>query len=118
MILACNKNDLNKQHGQNKDTPLHAAARNGNWNICKILLEHKANLDSLNTYNSTPIHLAVSTGDINIFNLLLGWGANVYTKKEYDETSLHIAAAYGHLNLCQILLHDYNFDVHMTDDYG
>ena len=118
MILACNKNDLDKQHGQNKDTPLHAATRNGNWNICKILLEHKANLDSLNTYNSTPIHLAVSTGDINIFNLLLGWGANVYTKKEYDETSLHIAAAYGHLNLCQILLHDYNFDVHMTDDYG
>ena len=118
VILECNKIDLDKQHGQNKDTLLHAATRNGNFNICKILLEHKATVNSLNTYNSTPLHLAISTGNINIFKLLLSWGASVYSKKEYDETSLHIAAAYGHLNLCQMLLQDYNFDVHMTDGYG
>lgn len=100
VILACNKTDLDKQHGQNKDTPLHTAIRNESFNICKILLEHKATVNSLKTYNSTPLHWITSTGDINIFNLLLGWGASVYSKKEYDETSLHIPAACGHSDLC------------------
>ena len=113
---ACNEDLKYYVNPSNKDkqTPLHYAARNGQWPICQLIIEH--NVDNSNNPNDnnpadnhglTPIHLAAKNGHLticelfieNIEGISLGFGDDASIP-----TPLHMAAGNGHTSVCELLL--------------
>ena len=54
-----------------EDTPLHAAAKSGNTATVRMLLEHGASKDAINSRANTPHKLAVMFGKADVAQLLL-----------------------------------------------
>uniref|UniRef100_A0A1L8EDK2 Putative 26s proteasome regulatory complex subunit psmd10 n=2 Tax=Haematobia irritans TaxID=7368 RepID=A0A1L8EDK2_HAEIR len=86
-------------------TALHYAARNGNEEICKLLInDGKADVNAVTKGGATPLHRAAMMGHLNIVKLLLDAHANVDKKDEDGQTALHRSAIGGHLEVSKILL--------------
>jgi ankyrin repeat protein len=71
------------EHGANvnaKDvdhwTPLHLAAENGHFELCRTLLENNADLNAQTSDGETPLHRTSVKGRVDIARLLLDRGAN------------------------------------------
>jgi hypothetical protein len=94
------------------DTPLHAAAKNGQLAMAKLLLANRAEVDARNNHGETPLHQAASHGSPAMAELLLANNAEVDAETGfYDSlnfegvfTPLHRAASSGHLRVAEILL--------------
>lgn len=84
-------------------TALHYAARNGNYEICKILIELNANVNA-KTFNcgSTPLHRAAYMCHEKVVKLLLEKGANVLEKDCDFKTALHKCVERGRVNFMDI----------------
>ncbi|XP_067623049.1 ankyrin repeat domain-containing protein 39 [Eurosta solidaginis] len=98
-------------HGKSMDrddfdyTALHYAARNGNIEICKMLIgEGKAEVDAVTKAGATALHRAAMMGHLNVVKLLVDAKANLQLQDEYGQTALHRAAIRGHLEVCKFLL--------------
>ena len=93
-----------------KVTPLHAAARFGNFEIAKFLVQNKANVNAKTgngSYcgNATPLHDVAFNGDFKIAEFLLQNGAEVDATTFYcKKTPLHFAADEGNLKVVEVLL--------------
>src|SRR6185436_18284040 len=72
--------------------------------IVRMLLDHKARVDILDTGNSTPLQWAARYGYIPIMKLLLDRGANVNHVDAESNTALHLAAQKGTSDTIQLLL--------------
>lgn len=89
------------------------AAKNGHFEIVKLLVEHGAEIDDLTcaigNQELTPIHIAAKNGHASIVNFILlhckipSKVANVPLKQS-GSTSLHLAAMGGHIETARILL--------------
>ena len=62
---------------QDGSTALHVAATNGNHDIVKFLLDHKASVNIQDYHGNTPLHLAASYGNYEVVKLLVGAFADV-----------------------------------------
>jgi len=62
---------------ENKERPLHYAAKNGHLRIVEYLLQHNALIGERNCDGGTPLHLASSNGHAFIVNYLLDHKASV-----------------------------------------
>ena len=70
-------------------TPLHSAVRRNNINIVSILLDHNANVDSIDEDGDTPLYSALSADiDRDIRHLLYARGANVNHINKSGKTPL------------------------------
>ena len=88
-----------------KGTPLHVAATSGHTAIARLLLEHTADVNSMeNFYGSTPLHDAARRGNPDIIRLLLNYGANVNSIDNYKASPLHMAAGSHSLGAVELLL--------------
>uniref|UniRef100_A0AAR5P9E4 Uncharacterized protein n=1 Tax=Dendroctonus ponderosae TaxID=77166 RepID=A0AAR5P9E4_DENPD len=108
-----------------KDQELLEAARKGNTavvekilgqrakrsgplasDIVRLLLEHDASPNIVDSKGSSPLHLAAWSGNLEIVKLLLSGPAicNVNLTSKDDETALHCAAQYGHTGVVSALL--------------
>ncbi|XP_036329316.1 ankyrin repeat domain-containing protein 39-like [Rhagoletis pomonella] len=86
-------------------TALHYAARNGNLEICKMLIEDgKVDVDAVTKAGATALHRAAMMGNLNVVKLLVGAKAKLQLQDEYGQTALHRAAIRGHLEVCKFLL--------------
>ncbi|KAK8255637.1 ankyrin repeat-containing domain protein [Phyllosticta capitalensis] len=91
-------------------TSLHRAARKGNLEICEVLVNHRANLESKTKedleFNAgmTPLLLASTYNHSPIVEFLLGHEAKVDAIDCEGYTSLHRAAEYGNLESCEALV--------------
>jgi transient receptor potential cation channel subfamily A protein 1 len=86
-------------------TPLHHAARNGHYSICKLLLQRNSSLAMDEDDSSqTPLHLAAENGHHLIVQLLISKGAIVNVVDERHVTPLSAAAHAGHLKCVEALL--------------
>lgn len=75
------------------DTPLHIAARRGNYSIVKALASMgNINLSALNNTGLTPMALAAARGHDRIVRLLLRHGADASEHGESNWSALHFAA--------------------------
>lgn len=86
-------------------TPLHYAARAGNFHICKELLAFGANVDHLTKSGlSTALHRAAGNGQTATVKLLLENNANPCLVDDDGKTPLHKAAEGNHAETCRILV--------------
>ncbi|MBX7059927.1 MAG: ankyrin repeat domain-containing protein [Leptospirales bacterium] len=100
-------------------TPLMFAAAEGHTEVCRLLLDHGAAVDSI-SYDPfvTALHLAASFGRTETVRLLLQRGAD-FNKIEYFDggTPLWRAASNGHLQTIQVL-EAAGANLHFVTEYG
>ena len=66
------------------------------FEIVQILIDHGADVNAFNDYQSTPILAASQFGHLNIVEKLIDHGANVNDSDNDGDTSLIMSSKYGH----------------------
>lgn len=72
-------------------TALHYAAAAGDLQIVAVLLEHRADLNSLSPNHTTPLMMAARKGNVSVAELLLKEGAHLDAKNMQGMTALDFA---------------------------
>ncbi|XP_078282522.1 histone-lysine N-methyltransferase EHMT1-like isoform X5 [Rhinoraja longicauda] len=103
---------------QNKRTPLHAAAEIGHVEICHMLVQAGANLDTCDDDQRTPLMEAAENNQLESVKYLLKAGALGDHKDVEGSTCLHLAAKKGHYDVVAHLLSTGLIDVNCQDDGG
>lgn len=102
-------------------SPLHAAASSGLVDICKLLLQRGAEIESkdegITASGATPLAYAASGGHTKVVSCLLEHGANINAQDSFDSTPLHRAAYKGHSEAAQVLI-EKGADKTIKDKYG
>ena len=100
-----------------KWTPLHDAAREGNTKVVQALLASGANPNTAGgARKSTPLHCAAEEGHAEAVQTLLAGGADPNAEDDYKRTPLHRAAGVGDAEAVQMLLAG-GADPNAEDDY-
>jgi hypothetical protein len=73
-------------------TPLHFASQSGYLDSARLLLDHGADANAVDSNHVTPIHLASQHGHLEIVKLLLLRGANHDSRDKDAQTALHLAS--------------------------
>ncbi|CQD07254.1 ankyrin repeat domain protein [Wolbachia endosymbiont wPip_Mol of Culex molestus] len=117
--------NVKDNHGQ---TLLHIAAKSGNLNVMKCLVNKGASTNTKDKYYNTPLHSAAYAGELDIVKYLIIKNNNINAKGEYGRTPLHIAAINGDLDMVEYLIKRYaNIDakdncgmtpLHLAADVG
>ena len=72
--------DVNAWDPGTKETPLHAASREGHAIVAQLLLENGADVMAKSEHERTPLHLASMYGRMEVAQVLLKYSAEVDTK--------------------------------------
>ena len=113
--------DLDVQ-GTQGNRPLHAAARSGNFEVVRILIEYDAaaHINARGGYRLTPLHWA-SAGQIfkdgSVLLLLLEHGADINALSDGGWTPLHLASSRPHVEVVRLLL-EHDADVEVKTNEG
>ncbi|KAJ7308066.1 hypothetical protein JRQ81_008571 [Phrynocephalus forsythii] len=107
-----------KMEHQNKRTPLHAAAESGHVDVCHMLIQAGANIDTCSQDQRTPLMEAAENNHLETVKYLIKAGALVDPKDAEGSTCLHLAAKKGHYDVVQYLLSNEQVDVNCQDDGG
>ena len=106
------------------NTPLHIAARNGNFELAKLLVEHGANIEARNdntqtpyylsnrenhkakakTDGDTPLHIAAHNGKFELVKLLVEHGANIGARNDNNQTPYYLSNRQNHKEISKYLL--------------
>ena len=107
--------DVNARNSDG-ETPLLAAARQGDADIAQLLLRYGADVNALDKNHVSPLHMAARQGDSAIVKPLLDHGADVNALDKNHVSPLHMAAArqYANADIVQLLLR-YGADVNALD---
>jgi len=90
---------------EEKNTPLHIAAIQGNRDVIQILIQNGcSSINSRSTRKNTPLHGAAINGHCGCIQLLLQAKANVTAADVVKNTALHFASANGHVKCVNILI--------------
>jgi ankyrin repeat protein len=78
--------------------PLHSAVQQVDIVAARLLLDHGADVNLLDTRGHVPLHLAVygkEAGREEVVRLLLGRGADVFAQAEYSALPIDYARKWG-----------------------
>lgn len=75
---------------------LHSAVAKQNYELCRLLLEHGADVNSMQMQNVTALHSAAHRGNLQLVKLLVENGANITAKMDNGDTAIDIAGRDGH----------------------
>ena len=95
--------DVN-QTGNHAETALHLAAKQGNIELVKMLLDYQADVQAKNLKGQTPLHHAAFQGKFENIQALLTNKANTEAKDTQGQRPLHHAAFWGRSEALQVLL--------------
>ncbi|XP_057580241.1 histone-lysine N-methyltransferase EHMT1 isoform X3 [Hippopotamus amphibius kiboko] len=107
-----------KMEHQNRRSPLHAAAEAGHVDVCHMLIQAGANIDTCSEDQRTPLMEAAENNHLDAVKYLIKAGALVDPKDAEGSTCLHLAAKKGHYDVVQYLLANGQMDVNCQDDGG
>lgn len=85
-------------------TPLHSAAAADSMLICRMLLEHGAEVNVIQQGGFTPLHAAVQNGNVQVVQLFLQSGAKVNTRNLQGMTALTMAKESKNEEVISVLL--------------
>ena len=102
-LIITRPGDINARGGCH-DTPLHAAVIKGYVGIMRLLLEHGANMATLNDEDFGPLHEASRRGRLDVIGLLLDHRADIDSRNFLGRTPLFIASQEGELEVARVLL--------------
>ncbi|XP_076883775.1 uncharacterized protein LOC143532676 [Bidens hawaiensis] len=89
----------------NKRGALHFAAREGQIEVCKYLLEElKLDVNTKDEDSETPLIHAARQGHTSTAKYLIEHGANPSLSSELGATALHHVAGIGHIELMELLI--------------
>ncbi|CAG9314238.1 unnamed protein product [Blepharisma stoltei] len=97
------------------DTLLHYAARGGNIDIVRQLIELGVSPLARNLFNETPLFYAAEEGHVDVVEVLSEYGGIDYQDK-FGDTALHFAAREGNEAICVILLRKARNVVNIAND--
>jgi len=83
---------------------LHNAAKNGNLNRVKALLNQGVPVNSRTVDGLTPLHYAAIKGHLNIVQELLRRGAHLNPRDRIGVTPLYVAALYNNPHIFHALI--------------
>ena len=98
-------------NGTLQDSLLHKAARNRNYEICKMLVKFGADVNLINLDDQNPLNVAEAKGEYSICKLLV---RKRKEKKIMYKKALHICAQKNDLAMSKI--HVKSVDVNETDE--
>jgi ankyrin repeat protein len=84
-------------------TVLHAADYYGQLNVCRLLLDWGAKVDSVDKCKETPLHLAAQWGHVSLVKLLVVRGADVRLKDDYGQTASDVVRIVGREDVAEWL---------------
>lgn len=90
--------------GANASLCLHAAAMKGSVFLIKILLNHRINVNQIDSLGFTPLMVAALNGNTDAVAEFLERGASLNVKGKDGETALHLAMKGGSLGVVNVLL--------------
>ncbi|KAI0988584.1 hypothetical protein GJ496_005992, partial [Pomphorhynchus laevis] len=98
--------DINAQIETNKNTALTLACYQGRYDVVKLLIEYKANIEHRAKTGLTPLMEAASGGFTEVGSVLIEKGADINAPPvpSSRDTPLTIAADRGHDKFVQLLL--------------
>jgi len=109
--------DINAQDPDTKETPLHAASREGHAFVARLFLENGADVMAKSEHERTPLHLASMYGHVEVARVLLKHGAVANAKDQHTthsrlmmlitvvrSTSLGLALDAGHGDVARVLV--------------
>lgn len=76
------------------EPPLHEAAKNGDIEDVRELLDAGIDVNSLNSEGATPLHWAAFKGHVDVAKLLVKRGAKVNALTEKGSTPLRLATTH------------------------
>jgi hypothetical protein len=85
-------------------SPLHFAALNGQFEICKFIIENVSNKCTTDGNDKIPLHLAAENGCLEICMLLWEQCKEKNVPDIFGRTPLHYAAKHGHLDVYNFIL--------------
>jgi hypothetical protein len=95
---------IDLKHGQQRQTRLVLAARNGSLARVRELCDWLADIEATDCFDLTPIYLASKYGHINIVRELLARGTNINAATGSGRMSLLAASRGGRLDVVSELL--------------
>lgn len=86
-----------------KVQPLHSAAAGNHLGVCKMLIEHGAQINTRQEGGFAPLHSAAQNGSIELIKLLLVAGADKGALTDDKKTPRDFALAGGHTEAAALL---------------
>ncbi|XP_059468658.1 uncharacterized protein LOC132192631 isoform X2 [Neocloeon triangulifer] len=114
--------DLVKVKTKENETVLHFAARTGNFDACKWLVEEIGlEVCAVDNHGWNVMHFVASSSfvELEILEYLHGLNADLVKQKTIkNETVLHFSAKEGKLVMCKWLVEEIGLEVDTVDDDG
>ncbi|MGL9757805.1 MAG: ankyrin repeat domain-containing protein [Wolbachia sp.] len=95
---------MNEREQMELNEQLINAAKEGNIEQIRKLIEDGADVNAINEFRQTPLHKAIELGRRETAELLLEKGADVNAADRCGETPLHVAIRYNRKELVELLL--------------
>lgn len=87
-----------------KKEPIHIAARNGDIEAMKKLVEAGTDINLPDSFDSTPLILAAFNNRVELFDYLINAGADIHHRNKEGATALFHAAYHGNEHMVATLL--------------
>ena len=119
-LIREHKADTNARD-DNKDTPLHVAARNKKNTKVELSLisEFGCNPNAKGQFGRTVLHYACQGGSVSLVQTLIReYKADANARDDNNNTPLHVAAFNGKANVALSLITEFSCDPNVQRDYG
>ena len=84
------------------ETPLHAAVKNGHFEISKLIIDIVEKKNPADDRGMTPLHYAAKIGNLEIFQLIVNLVEKMNPRNNAGETPLCLAAKNNHYEILNI----------------
>ena len=109
--------DRRLETGRHTGTLLTYAARHGQADAVRLLLESRASVGSTTGTGNSALHIACDAEHVEIVALLSDAGVAINQARDDGRTPLHIACEKSHLESARLLC-DARADVNLATDFG
>jgi ankyrin repeat protein len=117
MVKGYNAEDLN-QRGENGDTALIKATREGLYQVVKELIDAGAEINATNNDHNNALWFACFGDRYDLINLLLDANIDINNQNDNGATVLMYGASAGKTEVVELLLqHHPNINLKNLDDY-